>query len=258
MTEQVHGVQPVLEALAHPDRIDTILLARDRGAATRKIEQAARAAGVRIKKVPKEALDRLAGPGARHQGAIAELSGESIRALELDAVLEPLEGREDAMVVLLDGIQDPGNLGAILRSAHALGASAAILPRDRCAPLNATVVKASAGAALHLPVAQITNLKHALEPLRERGFWTAAAVMGGDPAPRVDLSGRLALVIGSEGKGVRPTLARQCDHQVAIPMSGDFESLNASVAAGILLYEASRQRNFEPSTKSVDRSGGSA
>ena len=239
----VYGVRPVLEALRDPHRVVRIQLAAGRGAALQRVERAAAAAGVRIDTVPRAALDRRAGPEARHQGVLAELREAAVGPIDLQALLDRLAGVEDAIVVLLDGIQDPGNLGAIIRSAHALGADGVIVPRERSAPLNAAAIKSSAGAALHLPVASVGNLKHALEPLAAQGFWIAAASMDGDPAPRVDLTGRLALVVGGEHRGVRPSLARRCDHRVAIPIRGDFDSLNASVAAGILLYEARRQRD---------------
>lgn len=255
MTHRVYGVQPVLEALADPARVQAVLLSRERGGATQRIEQAAKAAGVRVKRVPKEALDRAAGPGARHQGAVVELESEGVRTLDLEALLDRVGGQRTPLLLLLDGIQDPGNLGAILRSAHALGAHGLVIPRDRAASLGPVAIKASAGAALHLPVAQVTNLKHALEPLAERGIWTAAAVMDGAPASEARLDGPLALVVGGEAKGVRPSLARRCDQRVRVPMRGDFDSLNASVAAGILLYEAVRQRNLGASSKRVDSAG---
>lgn len=243
MTEaRIHGVQPVLEALLEPARVERILLARERGATTQRIELVARSAGIPIKVVPREALDRMAGSGGRHQGVVAELKGEGLEVLDLEAVLDRLEGVALPLVVLLDGIQDPGNLGAIVRSAHALGAHAVIVPQDRSASLGPSVIKSSAGAALHLPIARVVNLKHALEPLSTAGLWTAAAVMDGDPAPEVDLARPLALVVGGEAKGVRPSLARRCDLRLAIPMARDFDSLNVSVATGILLYEILRQR----------------
>jgi 23S rRNA (guanosine2251-2'-O)-methyltransferase len=145
-------------------------------------------------------------------------------------------------VVLLDGIQDPQNLGAILRSVYALGAHGVVLPTQRAARVTAAVVRASAGAALVVPIAYVSNLKIALDRLVERGVWSAAAVMGGEPLHQAKLAGPLAIVIGGEGSGVRPSLAEKCDLRVGIPLSHGFDSLNASVAAGILLWEALRQR----------------
>lgn len=247
MTEAwIFGVHAVSEALKSPERVRQIWVARSSGGATDRLEKAARIAGTKFKIVPKEAIDRVCEAGARHQGVAAEVAG--IEATSLDELLEGLG--ETPLVLLLDGIEDPGNLGAILRSAYALGADGVILPKDRAAGLSATVVKRSSGAALRLPIAQVTNLKHALEPLKDAGLWSAAAVMEGEEVSQVDLQGPLALVVGAEGKGVRPTLARRCDHQVSIPMVRAFDSLNVSVATGILLFEVSRQR---AAGKRVDR-----
>lgn len=239
----MYGVQPVLEALKTPDRVARVLVARDRGATTHRIERAAKMAGVTVKVVPREALERrsLAGP-SRHQGVMAELLEGTAQYQPFETLLAGLDGKARPLVVLLDGVQDPGNLGAILRSAYAMGADGVVLPQDRSAGLGPAAVKASAGAALHLPVAQVVNLKHALSPLTERGLWTAAAVMDGEAVGRVDLDRPLALVVGGEHKGVRPSLAGRCDVQISIPMEAGFGSLNASVAAGILLYECRRQQ----------------
>lgn len=256
---RVYGVQPVLEALKDPERVERVHLARDKGGATQKIDRIAKAAGVSVKTVPREALDRLAGAGQRHQGVVAELRAARIELLDAETLIQRATARTGRpLLVLLDGIQDPGNLGAILRSAHALGAHGVVVPKDRAAPLGATAIKASAGAALHVPIAQVVNLKHVLEPLTAAGFWTAAAVMDGQPAPEVDLDRPLALVMGNEAKGVRPTLARRCDLQLSIPMAAraSFDSLNASVAAGILLYEVVRQRGWGGPAKTVDSQAG--
>ncbi|MEL6187314.1 MAG: 23S rRNA (guanosine(2251)-2'-O)-methyltransferase RlmB [Myxococcota bacterium] len=249
----VYGVQPVMEALRDPSQVERVHLSRQRTGATLDIERAAKSAGVRLRLVPREALERLAG-GQRHQGVVAELRSGRIEPSTLEDVISRARAAPSPLLVLLDGIQDPGNLGAILRSAYALGAHGVVVPQDRSAGLGPAAVKASAGAALHVPVAQVVNLKHALEPLTASGFWTAAAVMDGEPAPSVDLDRPLALVVGGEAKGVRPSLARRCDIRLSIPMAErGFDSLNASVAAGILLYEVGRQRRFGLSAKRVDR-----
>lgn len=259
-SDRVYGVQPVLEALKDPERIERIHLSRERGGATQKIDRLAKSAGVIVKSVPKEALDRMVGPGHRHQGVVAELRFGQLQLLDVEDLLARAQGASHPVLVMLDGIQDPGNLGAIIRSVHALGGQGIIVPKDRSAALGAAAIKASAGAALHVPIAQVVNLKHALEPLTAAGFWTAAAVMDGEPAPEADLDRPLALVLGNEAKGVRPSLARRCDLRLAIPMGErvSFDSLNASVAAGILLYEVVRQRRWGGSAKTVDtRAGGS-
>lgn len=238
----VFGVQPVLEALSRPERVERIHLARERGGATDRIEQAAKTARVAVKAVPREALDRMAGPKQRHQGVAAELREASIEVLDLQGLIDRIAPVERPLVLLLDGVQDPGNLGAILRSAHALGADGVILPQDRTAPLGPAALKTSAGAALEIPIARVVNLKHALDPLTELGLWSAAAVMDGEPARSADLDRGLALVMGGEAKGVRPSLAKRCDLRISIPMAKGFDSLNVSVAAGILLYEVQAQR----------------
>ena len=245
-TEQqlLGGVRPVLEALQGGRAITKILVARERGGTTQRIEQAARVAGVPVKVVPREALDRRAGGRLKHQGVLAELEEARVELLDLEGLLDRIDGSEVPLLVLLDGVQDPGNLGAIIRSAYALGADGLILPQDRSAPLGPTAIKASAGTALHLPVAKVVNLKHALEPLAERGFWTGAAVMDGDPATQCDLTRPFALIMGGEERGVRPTLARRCDFRMTIPMRQEADSLNVSVATGILLYEIKRQRQL--------------
>jgi 23S rRNA (guanosine2251-2'-O)-methyltransferase len=239
----VYGLQPVLEALKAKSPVERIYMARAEGAQTKLVRELAKEAGVKVIGAPKEELDRRS-QGAKHQGVVAILDSNEVATTDVGAILaRAKELEEDPLVVLLDGIQDPHNLGAILRSAHALGAHGVVIPKNRAVQVTPVVVKASAGAALLIPIAVVTNLRHALDELREAEVWTAAAVMGGQPAQEARLDGPLALVIGGEGEGVRPTLADDCDLQVSIPLGRGFDSLNASVAAGILLYEAVRQRS---------------
>lgn len=238
----LHGVQPVLEALRSGQRVDRVYLARDAGEKTRRIVEAAGEAGVKLVRVERAELDRRAGT-EKHQGVFAELDRNEVPTVEVDAMVDRAEAAGEApLIVLLDGLQDPHNLGAILRTAHALGAHGVVIPKDRAVQVTATVVRASAGAALHVPVARVTNLKHALERLAARGVWSAAAVMDGQEARRARLDGPLALVVGGEGGGVRPTVAERCDLRISVRLARGFDSLNASVAAGMLLYEAVRQR----------------
>lgn len=234
----VFGLHAVTEALEHPERVRQVWFCRAAGGATDRIEEAAKKSGAKVKSVPRSALERVLEPGARHQGVAAELLRTEF--LSLEGLLSNLP--ELPLLVLLDGIEDPGNLGAILRSAYALGADGVVLPKDRSAPLNGVAIKRSAGAALRIPIAQVTNLKHALQPLQQSGVWTAAAVMEGTPIGQVDCTVPLAVVVGAEGKGVRPSLSKRCDFQVSIPMARGFDSLNASVATGIFLFEVGRQR----------------
>jgi 23S rRNA (guanosine2251-2'-O)-methyltransferase len=186
-------------------------------------------------------LDALCGePSARHQGVVA-VAGE-LEYLEIEDVLDAIVDKP-ALLVVLDSVQDPHNLGAIIRSASVFGADAVIIPRDRAVSVTPVVVKASAGATEHMPIAKVTNLARTLEQLKEAGVWTVAAVAGDAQEPwKIDLTGSIALVLGAEGKGLRPLVAKGCDFRAQIPMSGQVASLNVSVAAGALLYEAVRQR----------------
>jgi 23S rRNA (guanosine2251-2'-O)-methyltransferase len=240
----VYGVNPVLESLrAHPERVERLLLAEGQLAARAAAEILSRArdAGVRVDRVPRERLVALA-EGGVHQGVVAELRG--FEYAELPDLLEAAEasGRPPLLVVL-DGIQDPHNFGAIIRSAHALGAQGVIIGKDRAVPVTGVVAKASAGAVEHCPIARVVNVSRALEELKEAGVWVAAADPHSDQSLwEARLDGPLAVVVGAEGAGVREGVLKHCDLKVRIPMLGQVGSLNASVSAAILLYEAARQR----------------
>lgn len=239
---QVFGLQPVLEALAAKRSIAVIWCARSPGRETDRVLQQAEAQGVRIKRTGRRALGERLGHD-RHQGLLAELEADEAPKWSLDSLLAEVLAKEGhPLLILADGIQDPHNLGAIIRSAYALGADGILLPKDRAVGITPGVVRASAGAALKMPVCELTNLKHALGALSEAQIWTAAAVLDGDAVDAVDLNRPLALVIGSEHRGVKPSLAKRMDMRLSIPLARDFDSLNASVAAGILLYEIDRQR----------------
>lgn len=249
---QVYGVQPVLQVIRGSTPVQRVLIARAEGGQTQRIRELARKRGLKIQEVSREELDRRL-PGARHQGVLALLDKSEVLAVPLTSVLEAAHAANEApLILLLDGIQDPHNLGAIVRSAYCLGAHAVVIEKNRAAPVSAAAVRASAGAALHLPLVRVTNLKHALDELEANDVWTAAAVMNGVPAAQVRLDGPVALVIGGEAKGVRPTVAKRCDLQVSIEVSHGFDSLNASVAAGILLYEIGRQRRARAQAAGVE------
>ncbi len=235
----IYGAQPVLEALRSPATIEFVCLARRPGRQTDRVRQAALERSVPVRDLSTEQLTKLVGSDG-HQGVGAMLSSESLRGVELEELLERIEG--PPLLLLLDHIQDPQNLGAVLRSAHALGAQGVVIPFRRAAQMSPAVIRASAGAALHVPVAGVGNIKRAISVLRDHGVWMVAASTGGPSVHGADLTGPLALVIGGEARGVRPSVERQCDGSVSIPMSFGFESLNASVAAAILLYEVGRQR----------------
>ncbi len=183
--------------------------------------------------------------GCRHQGVVARLSAAPL--LQLDELLARLPGngggKEAARVIVLDSMQDPHNLGSILRSALAAGFTRVIMTRDRSVPLTGTAARTSAGAVAHLQICQVGNLAEALDTLKDHGFWIFGAVAEseGESIYNTDFSGPICLVIGSEGKGIRPLVRRHCDHLVTIPMPGAFNSLNASVAAAVIMFEIARR-----------------
>jgi 23S rRNA (guanosine2251-2'-O)-methyltransferase len=239
----VYGVNPVLEALrAHPADVVRVLLERGRDGrrshGAEKVAQEAAAAGVRVEDVAHNEIQRRSAGGV-HQGVGAELA--EFRYLELEDLLESAKG--PAFFLLLDGVTDPQNLGALVRSAHALGAHGVVLPKDRAAGITPAVSKAAAGALEHCAVARVTNLARALEQLKEAGVWTVAlAADGAEDLAQIDLTVPTALVMGSEGSGVRPLVRKTCDHVARIGMSGKVGSLNVAAAGAIALYEVARQR----------------
>jgi len=239
--EIIYGIHPVLEALRlRPEGVLEIVVQEAKaGGKTQEVLDLARE-----KRRPIRFAARLPDPGKGqaviHQGVMARLA--PLPTLSLEELLTRIRCRTAPLLVALDSIQDPHNLGAIIRSAVAAGAAGIILPRDRTAPLSGTAVKASAGAVSHVDICRVTNLARALERVKEAGFW----IFGTDgQAPQtiyeVDLKGSACLVIGGEGKGVRPLVREHCDFLVSIPMQGSLNSLNASVAAGIVLFERVRQ-----------------
>lgn len=251
MTEDQHrwvaGVHAVETALAGgAARVVRVLADRRRRDArlARLLEHAERA-GVAVERVPTRVIDEQT-DGVRHQGVCAEVRGEQI--LDEGGLAALLEGlAEPPLLVALDGVQDPHNLGACLRSAAAAGAQAVIIPRDRAARLTPTVERAAAGAAWLIPVAAVTNLGRTLMRLKEENCWVVGAAGQADASLyATDLTGPLVLVLGGEEKGLRPRTRAACDFVVSIPMPGQVESLNVSVAAGVCLFEALRQRTTAP------------
>ncbi|WIG96692.1 23S rRNA (guanosine(2251)-2'-O)-methyltransferase RlmB [Myxococcus sp. SDU36] len=240
----VYGVNPVLAALrARPDEVERLFLVEGQlGArAAGELLSRAREFGVRVEKVSRERLGALS-EGGVHQGVVVELRG--FKYAELEDLLEAAKAQgQPPLVVVLDGIQDPHNLGAIIRSADALGAHGVVIAKDRAVQVTGTVSKASAGAVEHSRIARVVNISRALEELKEVGLWVAAAdVDAKEPMWSARLDGPLALVVGAEGAGVRDGVLKHCDFRLRIPMAGQVGSLNASVSAGILLYEVARQR----------------
>jgi 23S rRNA (guanosine2251-2'-O)-methyltransferase len=198
--------------------------------------------GVAVHYAPRHTLDEMA-PGARHQGVIARCMGlPSYHEGDLEALLDNVQGVP--LLLVLDGVQDPHNLGACLRSADAAGAHAVIIPKDRSSPLNATARKVASGAAESVPVVQVTNLARTLRELKDRNIWLVGAAGETDKSIfETDLKGPLAIVMGAEGQGLRRLTKEHCDFLAYIPMAGVVESLNVSVATGICLFEAVRQRS---------------
>ena len=239
----ISGINAVASALEHDiaNVREVLIEAGNRNARVVEIEDNARRREVPVRRVTHQALEGIAG-GLRHQGVIARYEAAKPREeSELPGLIEAAAGR--ALLLVLDGVQDPHNLGACLRSAAAAGVTAVIMPKDKAAPLNATVRKTSAGAADRIPVIAVTNLARSLRAIKDAGVWVYG--MDGeapDPIYRTDLTGNVAIVLGGEGEGMRRLTREHCDGLVKIPMPGEMESLNVSVATGIALFEAVRQR----------------
>lgn len=236
---RICGVHAVYEALASRRQpIERIHIAREaHSGKVREILDLARERGVPVRKEDRVVLDRMA-HGEVHQGIIA-ISAE-VSYADFEVLFEP----EKPLVVVLDGIEDPHNLGAVIRTAEASGASGVIVPERHSAPLSATVVKASAGAAAYVPVVRVKNLVAAIDELKERGLWVAGVDMAGTQDwTGFDYRGPVALVLGGEHRGLRRLVRERCDVLVRLPMLGKIASLNLSVAAGVVLYEAVRQRH---------------
>lgn len=193
-----------------------------------------------INYVEKERLDQLSETGA-HQGVIAQVAAYEYASVE-DILAKAKEKGEDPFIFILDNIEDPHNLGAIIRTANLAGAHGVIIPKRRAVGLTSTVAKTSAGALNYTPVAKVTNLGHTIDELKEQGMWFVCADMGGETMYNLNLTGPIGVVIGNEGEGVSRLIREKCDFVASIPMKGDIDSLNASVAAGVLGYEIVRQR----------------
>ena len=240
MMPHIYGVHPVLEAL-RAGTVRRLRIAERAGDRLRDVIEQAAQAGVRVERVPQEAIDRLA-RGATHQGVVADVESErSVGLRELAEGPSPL-------IVVLDAIEDPHNLGAILRTADAAGVSGVVVQSRRSALHAGTVAKTSAGALSHVRVAEVVNIARAIEELKELGVWSVGLAGEASQAyDEVDLTGPVALVMGAEGAGLRRLVREKCDFLVSIPMAGHVGSLNVSVAAGVALFEAVRQRRSKPS-----------
>ncbi len=243
MADLVYGIHAVRESLLGRQRQPLeLFLLKGAGGRLEEVARAAAEVGVPVRLRDKPDLDRLAG-NSHHQGAVLRVEAFAYRDLD-DLLAHWRNSGRRAFFLLLDGITDPHNLGAILRSAEGAGCHGVIVPKDRSCPITPVVDKSSAGALAHLPLAQVTNLARTLEELKRQGVWTygLAGEAGSEPIYGVDLRGDVALVVGSEGEGLRPNVRRHCDGLVSLPMAGAVTSLNASVAAGVALFEVVRQR----------------
>lgn len=240
----IEGRHSVMEAFRAGSLIERLYIQKGcQDGPLLSILREARKAGTMVDFIPKDRLDHMSETG-RHQGVIALLSAFAYKSID-DMFALAEKRQEPPFFFLLDSIEDPHNLGAIIRTANLAGAHGVILPRRRAVGLTATVVKASAGAIHHTPVARVTNLVAAMEELKEKGMWFACADMNGELMYRQNLTGPIGLVIGNEGNGVSRLVREHCDFVTSIPMKGDIDSLNASVAAGVLAYEIVRQRMME-------------
>ena len=229
------GIHPVVEALRSGHSLDRVLIAQGAGGPRlQEIIDLARRASIPVRFEPRNALDRLAGTPA-HQGVVA--LGAARKYADLETAVE------SELVVVLDGVEDPHNLGAIIRTAHAAGAGSLIIPERRAAGVTDVVAKAAAGALEHLPIVRVTNVNRTLEDLKKRGYWIYGLdERGTEDYSKADYGAPTAFVLGGEGKGLHEQVRKHCDLLVRIPMAGKISSLNVSVAAGIVLFEWKRRR----------------
>ena len=237
----IEGRNAVLEAFRSGKTIDRLfVLDGCQDGPVRTIVREAKKHDTIVNFVPKERLDSMSETG-HHQGVMAYAA--AYEYAEVEDILKIAEEKgEPPFLFLLDGIEDPHNLGAIIRTANLAGAHGVIIPKRRAVGLTATVARTSAGALNYTPVAKVTNMAATIEDLKKRGIWFVCADMGGESMYRLNLTGPIGLVIGNEGSGVSRLVKEKCDYVVSIPMKGDIDSLNASVAAGVLAYEVVRQR----------------
>ena len=239
-TNIVFGRNPVTEVLKGDASVEKIIVQQNASGSIGKIIALAREKKIPIENAPKDRMDKIA-KGAAHQGVICEIAAyEYAEFDEILAKAEALGG--DALLLILDGIEDPHNLGAIMRTAECVGASGLVIPKNRSCGLTETVAKTSAGAIAHMPCAKVTNIARTIDELKEKGYWICGADMDGQNLWETDLRGKIAIVIGNEGNGISRLVKEKCDFMISIPMAGKINSLNASNAAAVLMYETMRQR----------------
>lgn len=239
---RIEGRNPVLEALKSGRTIDKIYLAKgDRQGSVAKIAAMARSRRIPVVEVDRKKLDEMAVTSA-HQGVIANIP--PVDYVELEDIIKAAEEKQEPLfVVILDEIEDPHNLGSVIRTANAAGAHGVIIPKHRSAAMTAAAVKTAAGACFYTPVARVTNLAQTMRKLKEKGVWLTGADMAGEKNIfEADFSGPVGIVIGNEGKGMSRVVKEECDFLVRIPMKGEIDSLNASVSASIFLYQVVKAR----------------
>ena len=238
---KIEGKNPVRELLKTDETIEKLMIANGTtDPEIRKFQQMARDKGIKVEFADRRALDKLSETG-HHQGVIAVYTDFKYSDLD-ETIHKAREAGKDILFVILDEVLDPHNLGSVIRVAECAGATGVIIPNRRSATVNETAVRTSAGATAYVPVIKVNNLNQAIEKLKKENIWVYASDMDGEAMYRTNLKGDIALVIGGEGTGVRDLTKKLCDGVISIPMYGEVNSLNASVSAGIVLYEAVRQR----------------
>ena len=239
--QSIVGLHSVKEALRAGRALEQVHVQEGAGRRCGEILELCRKAGIPVRQAPRQALDRLA-DGAVHQGVVAQLSAHTYTDLE-DVLARVGRLGHPGLLVVLDGVEDPHNLGAIIRTAHAAGADAVVIPERRAAGLTPAAAKAAAGALEYLSVSRVTNIARTLDQLKEKEYWVVGLdERAGKDFRELDYRGACVLVLGAEGHGLRHLVREKCDFLAAIPVSGSLGSLNVSVAAGIVLFEAQRQR----------------
>ncbi|MDI3533720.1 MAG: rRNA (guanosine2251-2-O)-methyltransferase [Thermosediminibacterales bacterium] len=243
MADKIEGRNPVLEALNSGKQINKILVSKgNRKGPINKIINMARNLGIPVVEVANQKLDSIS-ESHNHQGVIAFVPPYNYIELK-DILNRAFSSNRTPLLIVLDKVKDPHNLGSIIRTAEVAGAHGVIIPKRRSAGITTTVVKTSAGAVEYLPVARVSNIVQTLEILKKEGFWIVGADMSGEPVYRVNLKGPMTLVIGSEGEGLSRLVKEKCDYLASLPVKGKISSLNAAVAAAIMIYETIRQNYY--------------
>lgn len=238
--DYIYGRNSVMEALEAGHEINKLLVLDGQvEGSIRKIIQLAKDKGIVIQQVERQKLNLLT-DGGNHQGVLAYISPYDYA--ELEDIISKDKGKEQSVILLLDEVSDPHNLGSIIRSSEAFGVAGVVIPKRRSAALSATVAKTAVGALEYIPVARVNNLNQAIDTLKDEGYWVVGADMTGVPLGTADLKGKIVIVMGSEGFGIARLTKEKCDRLVKIPMVGKTSSLNVSVAASVILYEASKQQ----------------